>query len=241
ISRQGGTLDSRSFPYSGKALLLTDGGDRVRSMAFDQEGNINCIETYSLAKEDSTAAKLSVTTTYTGWQADAFRAQLAYTSIQETENRYLSYYSKLYPHIETADTLIITDDRSINQITVEESYLVPMFLSLDSVSKQYTVHFYANFINDHLPTIAGKRQTPIAVNYPMDIDYTIRVVSPYGWNFRRESFFIDRDSCLFGSNTKYKGDTLIVNYQFKFHAPEVSVDRSSEFISDVKSLTDNQL
>jgi len=241
ISYQGGTLESRSFPHNGTALLLQDSGDRIRSMRFDGEGNVNSVETYSLAVKDSTTANLTVQTTYTGWQADVIRSQMAYNSIQGVENGYLNYYSKLFPSIEITDSLRITDDRLANIIIVEENYLVPDFFTKNSETNRYEVSFYANMIYEQLPSLSGKRESPIAINYPVDIDYTVRVISPYGWNIQKSTTFLDRESYLFGSSAKTKADTLFLNYQFKYHTPEVSAAKSSEFVADIKNIENKQL
>ncbi|SEL40548.1 DUF3857 domain-containing protein [Parapedobacter koreensis] len=240
ISHQGGDLDTRSMPIYGSALVLESPRSELTPVASNQSGSIQCEEQYILSPDEESTATLVVETIYNGHEADQLRSQLAYSSIWDTEKNYLDYYSKLYPEITSTDSLHIDDDRELNRITLLEYYRIPAFLAKNETG-YHTVDLFAQMIYDRLPTVPATKTQPIAVNYPSDVAYRITIVSPYGWNMRRSNFFLDRDGYVFGTSTFAKADTLIMEYQFKYHTSAIPVSKLSEFAADVKTIADQQL
>lgn len=240
ISHQGGDLDNRSMPIYGPALVLKSAVNTLEYVTSNQSGIVICEERYLLSADEEAMATFTVETTYSGHEADQLRSQLAYGSVWDTEKNYLDYYSKLYPEISSTDSLHIQDNRELNRITVVEHYRVPNFLTKNETG-HYQVDLFAQPIYDRLPKIPGTKTQPIAVNYPGDVEYRIAVVSPYGWNMRRTDFFLDRGGYVFGASSFAKADTLFIEYQFKYHTPEIPIEKRAEFASDVKTIVDQQL
>ncbi|MGK6353447.1 DUF3857 domain-containing protein [Parapedobacter sp. DT-150] len=240
ISHQGSDLDNRSMPRYGWALVLETLHSELMPVESNQSGGIKCEERYTLSADEEALATLVVETIYSGHEADQLRSQLAYSSIWDTEKSYLDYYSKLYPEIEAIDSLHIDDDRALNRITLSERYRIPAFLT-KSEGGQHTVSLFAQMIYDRLPSVPASKTSPIAIDYPSDVEYRIAVVSPYGWRMPRNNFFLDRDGYIFGASIFAKADTLILEYQFKYHTPVISASKRAEFAADVKTITNDHL
>ncbi|SFC64175.1 Transglutaminase-like enzyme, putative cysteine protease [Parapedobacter composti] len=241
FSHQGGTLATLYRPEYGAGLVLKPTESDFLPLHAEGEGGVFCRETYDISAEEVALATLRVETVYTGHEADATRIQFTYGSIWDIEKNYLDYYSRFYPQIERIDSVEVIDDRGANRLTVIEQYRIPAFLVKNEATSQHEVGFYANMIGERLPSLSGRRTTPVAVNYPSDINYTIEVKSPHGWNIPRENFFLDRDGYVIGCTTSTHGDTLKRNYQFRYHKREIPAAQSGEFASDIKTITDNQL
>lgn len=241
MSHQGGDLDNRYRPYYGTALVLKAPESKLQPLLPVEDGKTICTEVYEVLTDEKGLGNLHVETIYSGHEADAIRSQLAYGSVSDTEKSYLDYYSKLYPEIESTDSLQITDDREKNVITVVEHYHIPAFLTKNEETQQHEVSFYASMIGDRLPSLTGKRKAPIAVNFPGDIEYQIKVVSPIGWNIGNEHYFLDRDGYVVGTTASVKSDTLILNYQFRYHQREIPAAKNSEFATDIKSIKSDHL
>ena len=96
-------------------------------------------------------------------------------------------------------------------------------------------------IGNQLPEVTGRRKSPVALSYPSDMDYTIRVISKTGLNIRRDSYFADEQSFLFGSSASVRGDTLLLNYQFRFHSHEVAPENVAEFAAHMKQIKNDRL
>ncbi len=240
ISHQGGDLDNRSMPIYGKGLVLASPASEIKHVASNRSGMIKCEERYQLDPDERGTANLEVKTIYRGHEADDVRLQLSYGSVWDTEKNYLDYYSKLYPSIASTDSLEVHDDRARNEVTLVERYRIPEFLS-DDGQGQHRVDLFAQLIYDRFPSLPGTKNTPVAVGYPSDVEYRIAIVSPYGWNIRRDNFFIDRDNYVFGASAFAKRDTLILDYQFRYHTPTIPVSKRAEFAADIKKIVDQHL
>ncbi|RVT98041.1 DUF3857 domain-containing protein [Mucilaginibacter limnophilus] len=240
ISYQRGKGTDIYFPEYKKGLVLKPGTIGLTVIQPSKKGTLKCIETYTITAENR-PVELSVTSIYKSNRADYIREQLASTGMAETEKNYLDYYSKLYPKIESADSVTVTDDVENNIITVNEHYRIEDFLKEDSSTHKYSASFFANYINEQLPSISPKTNTPVGVNYPFNIDYNIRIILNGGWSVEEEKKEIKRADYEFASRTETSGDTLNLNYYFAYLSDHVPVNKLDEFRKDIKKLNDKLL
>ncbi|GAA4791924.1 hypothetical protein GCM10023231_19820 [Olivibacter ginsenosidimutans] len=242
ISGQGGNVKELYVPDYGTCLLVSDEKTGLmREIGSSVSGKVCIEETYKILGRDSTSAILNVCTRYTGSQADANRSSFTDMGYAQLEKKYQEYYGKLYSFVRQEDSLQIKDDREKNELTVVEKYYVSGFLKRNEDTKVHQASFFANLISEQLPAITGNRRVPVATNYPLDMSYTIKVISPIGWNIREEKTFFDRKDYLFGSRTAVIGDTLMLDYQFAYHSPVVGLKELPQFASDLRELNDRSL
>ncbi len=240
ISNQGGNGTDLYFPPYGKALVLKAGNNSLTDIPQTKSGKIVCLEKYNI-KDEISPVKFDVITTYTLNEADDTRDNLASSGITQTEKNYLDYYSKVYSKIEAADSIKVKDDKEKNEITVIESYTINNFFKRDSVNKKYTADFYADYISRQLPDIDGQTKTPVSVNYPYNIDYTIKVTMSNKWDIANEHDTINRKAYKFISDKIVTDNELALRYQFTYLKDYIPLDALSEFKSDIKDLKDNKL
>jgi len=240
MSYQRGKGADLYFPNYGMGLVLKAGNSSLVKIPVAKAGKITCSENYKIANETS-KVKLDVVTTYTLDEADYMRDKLASTSMAETEKSYLDYYAKTYPEIERADSIMVKDDEDTNELTVTEHYLVPNLLSRDTVSGKYKASFYAGYISEQLIKVANKANTPIAVNYPYNMDYTINVAMANGWNIENEHQTLKRDAYSLETQAFTNGDTLSLNYQFSYLQDHIPVDKLDEYRQDRKHIVSDML
>ncbi|MEO6852023.1 MAG: DUF3857 domain-containing transglutaminase family protein, partial [Mucilaginibacter sp.] len=116
ISNQGGEGVNLYFPPYHKALVLKTGINGLANIKETKTGKITCLEKYKI-KDETSAVKFDVITTYTLDQADEKRDEIASTGADKTEKNYLDYYSKVYNKIEVSDSIRIDDNQKKNQLT----------------------------------------------------------------------------------------------------------------------------
>ncbi len=240
ISNQGGSGTDLYFPPYGKALVLKAGNNSLTDIPQTKSGKIVCLEKYNI-KDEISPVKFDVITTYTLNEADDTRDNLASSGLTKTEKNYLDYYSKVYSKIEAADSIKVKDDKEKNELTVIESYTIKDFFKRDSVNKKYTADFYADYISRQLPDIDGQTKTPVSVNYPYNIDYTIKVTMSNKWDIANEHDTINRKAYKFISDKIVTDNELALRYQFTYLKDYIPLDALSEFKNDVKELKDNKL
>jgi len=235
ISNQGGDGTDIYFPEYGKGLILKPGTSTLATIPRSKTGRAVCVETY-LASRQGDSVTLNVSTTYTLNRADRERDRLESSGMAETEKAYLDYYSKIYSEIEAKDSVKVIDDIHKNTLTIIESYGIKNFYKKDTVTGRANADFYASYIGDELPSIANHVKTPIAVTFPFDYDYTIKLVDPNGWSIDEKQNEIKRDAYNFSSRYSTDGDTLLLHYNFAYLKDFVAADKVEEFKNDIENL-----
>ena len=240
MANQGGRGTDLYFPNYRVGLILKAGNTALTKIDETKKGKMICEERYDI-KNEYAPVKFKVITTYTLDQADQERDHLAASGSAETEKSYLDYYAKVYSKIEATDSVVIKDDREKNVLTTIENYTIPNYFKRDSASSKFSADFYADYIAYELPAIGGRIKTPVAVNYPSSIDYTINIILPYGWDMNNEHFALKRDGYSFLSDKLVNHDQLSLHYQFAYTRDFIPVDKISEFRQDIKDLKDDKL
>ncbi|GAA4316344.1 DUF3857 domain-containing protein [Mucilaginibacter gynuensis] len=240
IAYQRGSGTDIYFPPYGKGLILKDGTHALTTIPVKTGGKMELTETYNVM-DAVTPATLTVYTAYTGSEADYMRDKLASSSMAETEKTYIDYYAKIYPKIESTDSVTVTDDEQENKIVTIESYKIPDFFKKDSVEGGYVRGFYANYISDQLSEINSRLKTPVSVNYPYNIDYSIKVNLPGGWSIDASHTDIERDAYRLNTSTSADGDMLTLNYKFSYLQDHIPVNKLDEYRKDVKKISDDEL
>jgi transglutaminase-like putative cysteine protease len=240
MSYQRGTGTNIYFPNYGKGLVVKAGNNALTTIQPAKAGKTVYKEKYIVTNEKD-KVKLEVTSTYTLNEADRMRDRLASASMAETEKNYLEYYTKIYPKIEAVDSVTVADDEIKNEITTVEHYLISNLLKEDSVTGKYKASFYANYIDAQLVNIKNSTKTPLALYYPSNVEYTLGLVMPGGWDIESERQNIKRDAYSLETLTWADADTLLLNYRFSYLKSYLPVNKLDEYRNDVKKMTDDYL
>jgi len=240
IAYQRGTGTNIYFPDYGKGLVLKPGSNTLTAVTPAKRGKVTITESYIIPNEKD-KTRLQVTSVYTLNEADRVRDRLASSSMAETEKGYLDYYTKLYPKTEQADSVTVKDDIVKNELTTIEYYNITGLLKPDKEPGKFFGSFYANYIANQLPTIAANANTPVALNYPYSIDYTIKLIMKTGWDIDDASQRITSSAYEFASKTTTNGDTLALNYRFTSFKDFIAADKLDESRKDFKKMLDDDL
>jgi transglutaminase-like putative cysteine protease len=241
IAYQRGTGTDIYFPNYGKGLVLKPGNSSLTTIGAAKAGKITLLEKYTIPNDEKDKVKLDVTATYTLNEADKMRDRLASTSMSETEKSYLAYYTKIYPKIESADSVTLIDNSIKNELTTIEHYLITGFFKKGKEDGKYSASFYANTLNEQLPTIANKAKTPVAVVYPYNLDYNIKVIMANGWNVEKQTEAIRRDAYSFKNDAYAEKDTLTLHYQFSYLQSFIPVNKLDEAREDINKISNEEL
>ena len=240
MSYQGGTGTELYCPDYGKAMVLAPGTNYLTDLPDAQGGEIDYIEQYD-GSDVKKPVSLTVLTTYSLSKADELRNSFANQSKRDLEKGYLDYYSKIYPHIKVADTLIITDDKRANIIKTVERYTIDDFFEYDSANQYYPISFYAAMIRNVLPVVGNKKEYPIAVTYPYNIHYTINMNAPLNWNVKHRSEVVLRNAYRFSYDISGDKDRLSLQYQFTYWKDHIAPDQIAQYEKDRKKIVNEHL
>ncbi|HEY8929778.1 MAG TPA: DUF3857 domain-containing protein [Mucilaginibacter sp.] len=228
------------FPSYGQGLILKAGNTKLTKIPPPKIGKIVATEIFKV-KDAKSPVTLEVKTVYTLNQADKERDQLASSGMAEIEKSYLKYYSRVYNKIEAIDSVAVKDDEDKNELTTIEKYKITDYFKKDTTTGYYSTSFYASEIKQQLPEITNQTKTPIATGYPFDEDFTTIMYFPLGWDITEKHDAINRDAYQFSSDYSASGDTLTLNYKFKYLQKFVPVEKLGEFKDDIKKLSDTDL
>ena len=240
IAFQGGSGTDLYFPNYGKALVLKPGTDSLTTIPEKQGGYVKYTEEYTVSNVDSPVT-LVIRTTYYGHMADNTRYGFANQSKTDMEKSYLDYYSRIFSHIRSADTVITTDDMNADSIQTIEKYTVTNFYEYDSSKNSYSASFYCYMIRDKLPKVDNDKQYPISVDYPYRIRCSIRVHTPNGWQIDPVSERIFRDAYHFSYDASATDNVLSLDHELVFMKDHISTDNIAQYETDRKKIAGDYL
>lgn len=240
IACQGGISTDFYCPDYGKALLLAPGNSELKIIEEVPSGTIKYTEHYEIS-DVTKPASLTVYTYYTLNKADEIRSTLANESKSDLEKSYLEYYLKLYPNIESADTITINDDKKFNVIETIEHYTIRDFMEYDSAHHNYPVSFYVQMIKNLLPDVGNKKIYPIAVSYPYNVHYSIRVTAPITWNVEHDKGEISGNAYRYSYDFAADSNTLLLQHEFTFLKDHIAPDEIAQYEKDSKKIINDHL
>ncbi|MES2808554.1 MAG: DUF3857 domain-containing protein [Bacteroidota bacterium] len=240
ISYQRGKGLNIYYPQYEKGLVLGPGTTELAIIPPSRTGLVDYHENYVIGK-DTGKVELEVITKYTLNEADKTRNTIAYTGVAETEKNYLSYYQRIYPNIEAADSVIITDNEDDNELTTIERYNISGFFNKDTATGKLTAGVYPNYLNEQLSDPGGKAKYPRQLNYPCEVHFTTTIVLNNGWGVDKTETEISRDAYYFKSKVWASNNVLNLNYRFRYLQNYLPVEKLSQYKADVKRIKDSEM
>ncbi|HMR19932.1 MAG TPA: DUF3857 domain-containing protein, partial [Sphingobacterium sp.] len=231
ITNQGGDIKSRYFPYYGNVLDVDESKILIQ-VGRDEHSKVVITETYEL--EGGRKATLTVHTTYYEGSADEIRQYFKDNAKNQIQKSYLDYYSRIHNKVAKKESLSFADDIEANIFRVTEVYEIKDIGVLDdNVGKNY-IPLYANHINEKLPLVNEVRFEPIALEFPVNVEYDINIVNKNGNRIQssRENVFYDREAYLFSKNVTSTDDTLKIKFRLIHHDTYVPTKDVDRYVSD---------
>jgi transglutaminase-like putative cysteine protease len=148
-SHEGGNIYSSVTPDYGFALPLSGADQQQLEPLIVPYGAIWSTNVDEAYRFGLLGAYLTVTTTHYGAAANSYRQRLGGSPPSRIASEYLDYYAGRYPGMRQLADLDVVDDRTYNQITVVEKYLIPITAISGRVQENF--EFVAEDYASHLP------------------------------------------------------------------------------------------
>ena len=237
ITNQGGDIKERYIPYYGD-LLITNSYNSLNTQIKEANRRVKIEEVYTLAQ--GYKATLDVKTVYEGGSADEMRSYFKSTAKNQVHKNYLEYYVRLHPKTTKKENLRYEDDKVNNIFTVVESYNIPEVGSLDNITNKRILPIYGSNFSNYIPTLEDTHSGPVALDYPINFEYTIKVINANGvpLNIIGDNYFKDRPAYSYGKYISTVNDTLKVSYQFAIHEPFINESDVKFFKEDFANRDD---
>jgi len=240
IAGQGNTGTDIFFPYYGKALVLAKGTNSLMSIPETPYGETKYTEEYEVT-DVKDPVSLTVRTIYSAGAADDIRSALADQGNSDLEKKYLDYYSKIYPNIESADTIVINDDKKADIFEVIERYTITDFFEFDSSAHSYSVNFFASMVRNQLPVVGKIKDCPLALNYPYSLDYSVHVNAAINWQIEQRTENISRGGYRYSYDVSTNGNTLSLEHKFIALKDNIAPGEIAQYEKDRKKIINDYL
>jgi transglutaminase-like putative cysteine protease len=176
----------------------------------------------------------TVDTTTFGEEAEALRATLASTSLDDLQKRYLNFYANDYPHISVASPLQVRDDKAANRIVTTEHYLIADIASPATDHAGKVARFFASDIDVLLrdPEVTI-RKAPLALDYPRDVSEHTEILLPEDWPIKPGVVTVDDPAFRFEQRIKLEGLRLVITRHFRALSDAINADDMHRYLANL--------
>lgn len=236
ISYQRGDLAGLYIPAYGYALILKEGTERLERIKPGYKKSTTIVETFNVSNKREGTSSLEVVSEFEGASADNNRSNLADNSVDDMEESFKRYYTKLYDSIQLEKDIDIKDDSLANIITVKERYSIPEIWREEEKGKK-SFRIFANPIYEQLPNPSTSyKYGPLAIMYPQNLHYSIILNMPEKWSFPVKELHIRNEAYVFDYKSSIQGNKIILDYSFITGKDHISAEELNQYKSDYKKI-----
>ncbi len=183
ISYQRGPFTIRPTPDYQSALVLNRPGEVFTHIPTDKSGRTEVLEEIKISENGD--AELSVVSNYFGSSADDSRYEFLVNSMDQIQESYRKFYTRVHPKVIVIDTIKYTDNEDLNRFTITEKYILPAYWKPEdstvnkNISKDfmpYSLYARLNFGEEE------SRKDPLKLSYPLNYSHTLTVSKAGGWD-----------------------------------------------------------
>lgn len=233
---QRGPLADLFIPDYGYALVLNQADTGLQSVTPGRINDYNITETLDARYYDT--SWFSINSVYRGGAADDLRGMFAETSEKDLEDTYRKYYGALFDDIRLQGHINYSEDSEKNIVTVSKRYAIPQLWSTEKNGKKQ-FQFSSRILEQNLPDPAdAPDNTPLHLNYPFNVHYTLNISLPEDWSFGDAALHIHNDSYQFDFIPEVNGSNMTLRYTFKTLRDNISAADLQQYKADYKDISD---
>jgi hypothetical protein len=233
MSMQKGSLKDNYVPAYGYALVVRENENALTYIQHGSNYAVEIIETLKISYDDS--SKLSVRSTYTGGRGDGIRNYFSESSMKDIRDEYIDYYRSIYKDVEMSSDIFYEDDSAANSVLVKEDYAIPEIWTNEDKKRSFYVR--AKTIDAELPDPpSSSEEYPLALKYPMQIDYTLKLEMPGDWGFPLDDVHIKNGSYQFDFESKVTGNVITCKYYLKTFKDNIPAKELAQYRTDYAKL-----
>jgi transglutaminase-like putative cysteine protease len=229
LSDQGGNLATIDTPSDERALVVRQETKALTPILIVPRGRVAVEELIQASGQSMT---LDVTSTYSGRDADAIRAELASESLADVVRIHLNRYAADHPRIQPLGEPSITDDRLLNVVVLRERY------SIRDLWKNGSWTYYPRAVEHHLThpdTLV--RAMPLAVDYPLDVTERLVIRGGARPQVRKGEMVLDGPALHYEQRVE-DGGNLVITTSLRATRDAVSVAQVPDHLAALNEMRD---
>lgn len=232
---QHGPIGQRYLPDYGFGLLVKAGEKKLTAIPASDAGapETDTAEVFRPGGQKE-PARLSVTTTYRGADAEWMRAVLAADGREILAKAYLNDYARRYPGVASSAPMVVNDSPNRDTLTITHTYVITNFWVLSADKERYTCEFYPLGIHTWImkPTTTV-RSMPMMLSFPRRrvVETTIELPRPFK--------LTDFDKLIRGPASelriqrRYNGQIVRLDYDYRALTNFVPVAETAEYLDSL--------
>jgi hypothetical protein len=184
--------------------------------------------------------KLQITTSYGGWLADSERRTLDGDTPAERQASYVNYIAQYYPGAKPSAPIAIRDDKANNVVEVSETYDLDQTFTRSDGRLQFFLQ--ADEIYRYVGTLKSSvRTAPLAIDYPVEVRQTVRVLLPEPWSIDDETVVIDNPAFKYKSIVSLAPDRKAITVDYRYESLTDFVDLAAlpRYVADRRRVFDD--
>lgn len=175
---------------------------------------------------------MDVISRYHGASANSRRASLETGKRSQRGQDYLNYYARYYPGLSIAKPHEIIDDPVANVLEIHEYYRLEHGIEAQKNGRR-KIEFNPDELYDFgRPVDDSVRSSPLALDYPVDIEYTIVARLPKDWDIKPDVQTVENSAFRYRSEVAYAKRELRLKYHYQALVDSVPVEALEGYLHD---------
>lgn len=231
ILLQGGNLGNIHFPDYHFGLLLKEGCSGLIPLPKPTMNQpISVISTFDFTNDSQMT--LTVQSVYRHAQADLLRSRIKSEGEKRLLECYENFYNQYYDGIKATTPLVISDDRSKNEICVQETYQIDNFqiLSHDFFAYPYFLKSYLEIGPD------SKEDEPLKIPYPIIISEEVIIKDPKTLWVEDQDLIVENDYLKWKKQTMVNGANLHVKFEYQALQEHIEKEQVTGYLETMGQL-----
>jgi hypothetical protein len=231
---------NQSLPFR-KALVVDKGSTGLEDIELrpGSRGKVEITQAIE-AKRWDTAATMTVTSVYTGGEAEEIRAGFRDGDRQEIAKSYRDFYAAGYPGLRIDKPLEFKDEPDADRAVLTEYYAVDSLCETESATGRTACSLYPRDIANLVSAPDRKvRTSDYALSYPKNVHEVITLTTPETISLTSEERYLDHEDFRFWWNESSGHGRVKLEYEYTALSDHVPVERFGTYLERLKTINDN--
>lgn len=223
----------------GKAVVINKKYPEPVDIPVYSQEKIKIIEVFQV-KDTLQPVEYSITSTYSGSEADNIRSSKSNSSTNELNNSYINFYSYLYADMEFAEDLKYEDTDDPGQVKVIEKYRINDFWEYDESVMDYVCMLNASNLSYYLSDHEERnRNNPLAIYHPVEIENRIIFHHSKAIEIEKMQGEVRNNSFRFDYTVYQMNDqTIVFDYHYQTLKDHVAIEEMDAYFQDIDEISE---
>lgn len=239
-SQSGYFYERKTEDYGVGLVIHPDSNYLFSDFTKDTLSGTNVTEVFNVSENGD--AELTATFEFKGTRADYIRETFATSSLNDLQENYRNVYKKYADEVEVLDSVATIDNEETNTFTTIERYRLKKFWKEGTGENKNTIQkeFIPYLINEKIVYVNDEsRHEPLALNYPLKINYRIEIIKDGGWDISDDIKTTDNSFFSYTFMNRVTDKKLTLDYSYVSKRSFVDTVDYADYKEQIKFIDNN--